>query len=214
MRHHTKFQCRVYSKEIQMEKNVWKKKISTNPIVWWHTFSIDRFAFVPDVVIFEFRITVHWFDEPFRFVTRVIWHKVQNDLDAQCVGFAEQFFQIFICAEDWVDWVEIGDVIAKIDHWRFEAGTQPSAANAQLLQMIQFRDDTLNIADAIAVAVLERAWVNLIKDGVLPPFQFWAMLCCDELVNHVLLRWWRHHAASHCRGKHYQQNEFHFCFSL
>ena len=61
----------------------------------------------------------------------------------------------------------IGDVVAVVLERRWKEGQQPQAGDAQILQIIQFLNQARKIADPVAIAVLERADVQLIDDRVL-----------------------------------------------
>jgi len=41
------------------------------------------------------------------------------------------------------------------------------------MHVVEAVNDALDVANAITVAVGEAARINLIKDGLLPPCQFW-----------------------------------------
>ena len=45
----------------------------------------------------------------------------------------------------------------------------PYDVNAQLLEVVKLRGDTLNVAPAITVGIKERGWIDLVDDGFLPP---------------------------------------------
>ncbi len=48
---------------------------------------------------------------------------------------------------------------------------EPDAVHAEVGKVIQFFSDALEVANPVAVAIGERAWIDLIKDGGLPPFE-------------------------------------------
>ena len=60
---------------------------------------------------------------------------------------------------------------------------QPDRVDAEIDEIIELAGDPREITDAIAVAVGERARVDLVEDGSLPPFQVGhgALLKCDSL---------------------------------
>ena len=72
-------------------------------------------------------------------------------------------------AEDRIDAGVVGDVIAEIGHGRGIERRDPDGVDAQPLQVVGTLGDPREIADAVAVAVLERARVDLVDDGRLPP---------------------------------------------
>ena len=63
----------------------------------------------------------------------------------------------------------IGNVVAVVLERRREKGQQPQTGDAQVLKIIQLLDQAGKIADAVAVAVFERADVQFVDDRVLVP---------------------------------------------
>ena len=65
-----------------------------------------------------------------------------------------------------------GDVITVVPERRRKERHQPNCVCAEFLHVIQFLCETVEIANTIAVAVIERAHMDLINDRVLVPTLF------------------------------------------
>ncbi len=63
----------------------------------------------------------------------------------------------------------VGHVIAEIVHRGGVDRGEPDGVNVQALDVVQPLADAVQVADAVAVAVLERARVDLVDDSFLPP---------------------------------------------
>src|ERR1700724_535913 len=85
---------------------------------------------------------------------------------------AEQVIEYAQAAEKGVDVAVIRDVVTEIGHWRRIDRRYPNGVDAQPDEMIEAIDDAFQVADAIAVAVLEGARIDLIDDPRLPPRRY------------------------------------------
>ena len=63
----------------------------------------------------------------------------------------------------------VGNVVAVVRQWRGIKRQQPQRGDAQVLQIAEILRQAAKIADAVAVAIQERADVKLINDRVLVP---------------------------------------------
>ena len=124
----------------------------------------------PDVVVVLWRIRMlSGFHEPRVLVRRVVDHQVHYDPDSPLFAFRDQFFHISHGSVLRVDLLIIGNIVAIVDAWGLVDRTEPDGVNAKLLQVVQAADDPLQVANPIPVAVLERLWIDLVNDRVLPP---------------------------------------------
>ncbi len=85
---------------------------------------------------------------------------------------ADQVVEISERAEQRIDVAVVGDVVAEVSHGRAEDGRDPNGINAKPLKMAQALADAAQIADAVAVRVLERVRVDLVDHAALPPMAF------------------------------------------
>lgn len=74
--------------------------------------------------------------------------------------------QVFHGAKPLVDLHIVSNVVAAILEWGFVDGVQPNGSNAQILQIVSLLQNTLQVALAIAVAVIKGDGVKLIKDRI------------------------------------------------
>ena len=72
-------------------------------------------------------------------------------------------------AEQRVDVARVGDVVAVVGHRRHHDRVQPDRVDAEAAQIVEVGSDAVEVADAVAVAVAERARIDLVEHGVGPP---------------------------------------------
>ena len=99
----------------------------------------------------------------------VIRHPIEHHLETAGVSLPHEGVKVRQRAEHGVDGAIIGDVIAEIGHWRGVDRRDPDRIGAEPVQVIEPAGDTRQVADAIAVAIHERARVDLVDDAALPP---------------------------------------------
>ncbi len=110
-------------------------------------------------------------------VGRVVDDQLGDDLQAPPVRFLDELAEVLERAVVGMDVGVIGDVVAVVAQWRRIEGQQPDGVDAQLLDVVELLRQAGEIADAIAVGVLERLDVHLVDDRVLVP---------KRVVAHVL----------------------------
>ncbi len=93
-----------------------------------------------------------------------------------------------------VDVGVIGDVVAVVPQGRGVEGQQPDGGDAQVLEVVEPLGQAAEVADAVAVAVLEGADVDLVDDGVLVPEGI-VVPHAINLLRIARLRWRRHRGA-------------------
>ena len=128
-----------------------------------------RFCGAPDIVIGVGVDTLTALLEPFVLHTGVVDHQVHDDLHAPRVGTVQHFFEGFHAAEFGGNVVVVGDVIAAVHPGGGIERGEPDAVAAQRLDIIQLLVDPVQVAHAVAVAVLEGTGPNLIEHHVLVP---------------------------------------------
>ncbi|MCY1227182.1 hypothetical protein D9M72_394440 [compost metagenome] len=107
--------------------------------------------------------------EPRMTVRRVVGHEVQDELEPSRVGLLHQRIEAVQRAEARIDVAKIGDVVAEVGHRRGIDRRDPDGIDAERDQVIQPGANSAQVSDAIAVAVLKRARIDLIDDSALPP---------------------------------------------
>ena len=96
-------------------------------------------------------------------------HEVHHHLEAEPVGLGEQRVEVGERAEQGIDGAVVGDVVAIVLHRRLAERRDPDRVHAQLLDIFQPARDARQVADAVAVRVLEAARIDLVDDRTLPP---------------------------------------------
>ena len=94
---------------------------------------------------------------------------IRHHLQPQPVRFSQQCVEISKCPEERVNIAVIRYVVAEILHRRFRNRGDPDRVCAEFGDVGQVLDNALQIADAIAVAVLKAARVDLIDHRPAPP---------------------------------------------
>ena len=109
------------------------------------------------------------FLKPRMLVGGVIHHHLDDHPQTAIVRAVQECLEILESAVAGMNGVIIRDVIAIIAKRRGIKGQQPDGVDAQLLQIIEALRQARKVADAVAVAVIERAHVQLVNDGVFVP---------------------------------------------
>jgi hypothetical protein len=107
--------------------------------------------------------------EPRVVARRVVGHVVDDHLQPELVRARHQRVEVGERPEQRVDVGVVGDVVAEVAHRRAVERRQPDRVDAEPREVPQPRRDPGEIADPVAVRVGERARVDLVDDGGLPP---------------------------------------------
>ena len=101
----------------------------------------------------------------------VVEHQFGNHAQAPAFGFLHEILEILDVAVRRVDGIVVGNVVAIIAQRRRIKWQQPDCRHAQFFEVVQFLDQALEVADAIAIAVGKSLDVQFINDCVLVPAQ-------------------------------------------
>ena len=136
---------------------------------------------LPDVII-PVRIVsgAAAFDKPCMLIGGVVHDKIHDNSDMMTVCLRKQTVKILHRTEIIHDIAVIGNIVAVVIIGRFINRRQPDHINSERLQIIQMCGDSVQITDAVAVAVREAARINLINDGFLPPCFFLFCHCVSS----------------------------------
>ena len=115
-------------------------------------------------------------EEPGMAVRGVVRHPVQQHAEPVRMRRGDHAIEVVERAEDRVDVAVVGDVVAEVRHRRAEHRREPDRVDAEARDVGQAREQTRQVADAVAVPVRERARVHLVHDRRLPPRH--AGRCC------------------------------------
>ena len=115
-------------------------------------------------------VTIGGLDKPRMLVRGVAGHKIQADLQSFGMSLVNEPYQIGVRPETRIYLIVVGDVIATILELAAEHRADPDCVESQILDIIQFRADSLQITIAVAIAVLERRRVDVVDgSGIEPP---------------------------------------------
>src|ERR1700682_672407 len=92
-----------------------------------------------------------------------------DDAQAAFVRGREERLKILERAEVRIDVVIISDVVTVIAQWRRIERQEPDRGDAEFLQIIEFLDQSAQIADAVTVTVMKSFNMQLIDDRVFVP---------------------------------------------
>lgn len=107
--------------------------------------------------------------EPLVLVGGVVYDQIEDEFHSPIVYFLEEFFEVLHRTEICHDGSVIGDVVAVVGIGRVKHRTQPNDINTQVVQVVEFADDAVEVTDAVAVGVFKATWINLVDDGFFPP---------------------------------------------
>ena len=99
----------------------------------------------------------------------VVEDQLGDDAQAALVGLADERLEVAQRAVLGLTLGVVGDVVAVVLQRRRIERQQPDRGDAQVLQVVELLGQPLEVADAVAVAVVEGADVQLVDDRVLVP---------------------------------------------
>ena len=108
--------------------------------------------------------------EPGVLVGRVVDDQVHHDPQAALVRLGEQFVHVLEGAEQRVDVLVVGDVVAVVVLRGPVDRGQPQHVHAEVGEVVEAAGDALQVADAVAVGILEGTRVDLVDHRVSPPW--------------------------------------------
>lgn len=107
--------------------------------------------------------------EPGMLVAGVVQHQVEEKTHAPCVCFFQEPVEILHRAEVRHDLPVVADVVAVVGVGGCEDRIEPQGFDSQPMQVVEFFGDSVQVPDAVVVAVLETAGIDLIDDRFFPP---------------------------------------------
>ena len=128
------------------------------------------------------------FAEPFVFDGGVAQHLVNHDAQACSVRLRYKLVEVREFTKHGVDGAVVRDVVAEVAHGRTKERRHPKRVHAEAGQVVHALDDAGQVADAVAVAVLKAARVDLVNDGATPPSRRLGQLGDRKLVVQRLRR--------------------------
>ncbi len=107
--------------------------------------------------------------EPLVLVGGVVDDQVHHQLHAALVQARDQVVEVGQTAEQRVDVLVVGDVIAVVVLWGTVGRGQPHDVDAEGREVVEVVDDATDVAHPVAVGVGERPGIDLVDDSPLPP---------------------------------------------
>ena len=107
--------------------------------------------------------------EPRVLVGGVVDDQLGDDAQAAAVRLAQEVAEVVAACRRRVDVGVVGDVVAVVLQRRGVERQQPDRGDAEVLEVVELRGQAAEVADAVAVAVVEGADVQLVDDRVLVP---------------------------------------------
>ena len=107
--------------------------------------------------------------EPRVLVAGVVHDEVDDHADVALVRLVEEVVEVLDGAGLGKDVGVVGDVVAAVAQGRGEERRHPQAVDAQPVQVVELLGQAAEVADAVAVGVLERPHQDLVEDGRLEP---------------------------------------------
>src|SRR5258707_7544399 len=114
----------------------------------------------------------------------MVQHHLDDDPNPPLVGIGQKLLEVIERPVIRVNRAIVGNVVAVVREGRGKKWHHPKGIDSQLLQIVDFLREPLEIADTISVAVEEGTDVDLINDCVLVPES--VVLSCQETSLHAL----------------------------
>ncbi len=108
--------------------------------------------------------------KPEMLVGGMVQHQIHDDADTALPRLFNQFLHVLQRAKHGVDVLIVRDVVTIVVLWGSAHRGEPDCVYPQSLQIVQLRDDPLQVSYAVPVAVREAAGIDLINHGAFPPF--------------------------------------------
>lgn len=105
-------------------------------------------------------------------IGRVVDHEIENDPHPELVHLCYQFIHVCHCAIWSMYSFVIGDVVSHIYLWALVHRADPDHVDADRFDILKTLSNATQVADAIAVRILEGCRVDLINHGIFPPRLF------------------------------------------
>lgn len=127
-------------------------------------------AVAPDVIVVVGVVSALFcLLEPAVLVRGVVQHQIHDDADVVFFGFGDEVVHVGQRAEHGVNIAVVGNVVAVVILRAAVDGAEPDGVDAQALQIAKPLDDAGQVANAVAVAVLKAAGIDLVDHSVFPP---------------------------------------------
>ncbi len=120
------------------------------------------------------------FEKPCVTVGGVVGHKIEDDPQAARVSFFQQPVEVSQGAENRIHVTVVGDVVAEVLHRGRVERTDPDRVHTQPLEVVKPGENSRQITDPVAIAVLKTAGIDLVDNSLLPPAH-----CVRPVTHHL-----------------------------
>ena len=124
-------------------------------------------AVLPDVVVHVVGIARKRAFEPLVFGRCMVEYHIKHKTDAACLCRADERIHILHRAEARIDGAVVRDIVAVVLLRRDEERSQPEEVDAELPQIVELGGDAIQIAESVAVHIVEGFRIDLVNNLVL-----------------------------------------------
>jgi hypothetical protein len=127
----------------------------------------------PDVAVSVFVGGIDFFalNEPGMFLGSVSGYQIQQYPNVPFMGLGKKPEEVFVAAIAVGDLLVIPHIVPRVPERRVKTGVNPQRVTAKPPDIIKFFDYPLNVAYAVAIGIVKRLRINLIKNRVSKPFR-------------------------------------------
>ena len=135
------------------------------------------FGIDPNVpILFRVGSILFRFFEPGMKIGRMIQDQIEHDPDSTAMAFLHQTIIIGQRPITRIDITVIAGIVSEIPLGRFEDRGEPYRVDAKpssltIIEVIKFFNHSIQVTDAVIVAVVKTSWVDLVKNGMFPPIR-------------------------------------------
>ena len=97
----------------------------------------------------------------------MVEYHIKHKTDAACLCLADERIHILHRAEARIDGAVVRDIVAVVLLRRDEERSQPEEVDAELPQIVELGGDAIQIAESVAVRIVEGFRIDLVNDLVL-----------------------------------------------
>ena len=107
----------------------------------------------------------------------VIHYEIEDDADVSFSRLTRHSVEVGQRSIHGIDVLVVGDVVSEVHLRRRKAGRNPDGINPQILQIVEFRGNALQITQTVVVAIFKAARIDLVEHCVLPPLMTFGVHC-------------------------------------
>ena len=109
--------------------------------------------------------------KPWVSVRRVTRHKVKQNFNALFVSLVKEVYKILVCAVAGRNLFVVANIVACVHKRRIINRIQPYCITAQISYIVKFFDNSVDVADTVAVGIVKALRIDFIKHSVVKPIR-------------------------------------------